>query len=225
VRVVVGGEYKLDTAYYDVPVTIGKAGQANSLMGGGKVVNSLDNTGDPSFKANGFLGLNSTGSTFGGQVSYNKSGTNPQGQVQIYIDSYNDKNGNYTPDVLHKYFIKSNSISELSTVAGSASFGSKTNVYELKTDGTKESLDGGGTMQIVFTPKGAKIPSGMFLAAATPFSDTAGTCTNQQGCMSITAYKSTGGLWYSSSWGQGAGTTAPHTYVKGVLPGGAIAVQ
>jgi hypothetical protein len=115
------------------------------------------------------------------------------------------------------YFIKSNSISELSTINGSASFGSKTNVSEVLANGTKVGLDG-GTMQVIFTPFGKTIPRDMYVGNVS-------TCTNQQGCMSITAYKSTGGVWYSSSWGQGAGTTAPHTYVKNVLPGGAIAVQ
>jgi hypothetical protein len=220
VRVVVSGQYNLDTTQYDQLITIGKPGQANSLMGGGQIKND----GNP-FPANGYLGLNSVNSSFGSQVKFNNSGTNPQGQVQVYIRSCNNSDGTLDPncdpnkpETHHVYFIKSNSISELSMINGSASFGSKTNVSEVLANGSKVGLDGGGTMQVIFTPFGKTIPRDMYVGSSS-------TCTNQQGCMSITAYKSTGGVWYSSSWGQGAGTTAPHTYVKNVLPGGAIAVQ
>jgi hypothetical protein len=37
VRVVVGGQYNSSNSTYDVPVTIGKPGQTNSLMGGGEI--------------------------------------------------------------------------------------------------------------------------------------------------------------------------------------------
>ncbi|MCA1639056.1 MAG: immunoglobulin domain-containing protein [Acidobacteria bacterium] len=220
VRVVVNGQYyNLNATTYDQLITIGKSGTANSLMGGGKVTNDKI-----PFPANGFLGLNSIESSFGSQVTYNKSGANPQGQVQVYIRSCNKSDGSVDPNcdpgkaaTHHVYFIKSNSISELSNLSGSASFGSKTNVSEVLADGTKVGLDGGGTMQIVFTPFGKAIPRDMYLG-------TSATCNNNEGCMSITAYKSSGGVWYSSAWGS-TGTLAPHTYVKNVLPGGAIAVQ
>ena len=76
-------------------------------------------------------------------------------------------------------------------------------------------------MQIVFTPYGKPIPRDMYVPGSS-FVTTNGNCDCQQGCMSIVAYKSTGGVWYSSSWGQGAGTTAPHTYVKPVLNGNIV---
>lgn len=220
VRVVVTGQYNLNTTTYDQLITIGKPGTARSLMGGGLVRNE----GNP-FPANGFLGLNSIESSFGSQVKYNNGGTNPQGQVQVYIRSCNKADGSIDPNcnpsdskTHHVYFIKSNSISELSTIGGSASFGSKTNVSEVLANGTKIGLDGGGTMQIVFTPKGATIPRDMYVGSSA-------ICANQQGCVSITAYKSAGGVWYSSAWGQGAGTTAPHTYVKNVLSGDIAVIQ
>ena len=213
-----GGEYLLNTSQYDTPITIGKPGEANSLSGGGRLLNS-DNLPYP---ANGYLGLNSLGSEFGAQVKYNKSGTNPQGQVIVYIRSCNNRDGSVDslcdpgrPATWHTYLIKSNSISELSLVGGSASFGSKTNVYELLPDGSKVGMDGGGTMQILFTPYGQPIPGGMFVG-------TNATCTNQMGCAAITAYKSAGGVWYSSAWGQAPGTTAPHTYVKNVVDGSVV---
>jgi hypothetical protein len=218
VRVVVGGQYTLNTSQYDSPITIGKPGQVNSLYGGGRLLNN-DKLPYP---ADGYLGLNSISSEFGSQVTYNKSGTNPQGQVTVYIRSCNNRDGSVDPlcdpskpATWHVYFIKSNSISELSLRNGSASFGSKTNVYEQLPDGSKVGLDGGGTMQIVFTPYGQTIPSGMYVG-------TNATCTNQMGCAALTAYKSTGGVWYSSAWGQGPGTTAPHTYIKNVVNGNLV---
>ncbi len=74
-------------------------------------------------------------------------------------------------------------------ISGAASFGSKTNVSEVLANGTKVGLDGGGTMQVVFTPNGKAIPRDMYAGSSA-------TCTNQQGCMSITSYKSGGGVWY-----------------------------
>jgi hypothetical protein len=217
VRVIVGGQYNSSGSTYDVPVTIGKSGLANSLMGGGR----LDNDGLP-FPANGFLGANSINSVFGTQVTYNRSGTNPKGNVTVKITSCNKPDGSVeagctisTPAKWHIYVIKSNSISELSLISGSASFGSKTNVSEELPDGSKVSLDGGNTMQLVFTPNGQHFPTGM--------SVTGGICTNQSGCASIVIYKSNGlggGVWYSSAWGQPMGTTtAPRTYLKNVISG------
>ena len=96
------------------------------------------------YPANGYLGLNSISSEFGSQVKYNKGGTNPQGQVIVYIRSCNNRDGSVDPlcdlskpATWHVYFIKSNSISGLSLRNGSASFGSKTNVYEQLPDGSK----------------------------------------------------------------------------------------
>jgi hypothetical protein len=220
-RVVVGGQYNLsNSTLYDVPISIGKPGQANSLMGGGK----LKNDGNP-FPANGFLGSASVNGEFGAQVAYTKSGTNPKGDVTVTITSCNRPDGStepgctkHTPSLWHKYFIKSNSISELSLINGSASFGSKTNVSKLMPDGSRVGLDGGNTMQLVFTPYGKPFPAGM--AATT------GNCMNQAGCASVVIYRSNGlggGLWYSSSWGQ-VGASAPKTYLKNVASGN-VSVQ
>jgi hypothetical protein len=125
------------------------------------VAERLTNDGSP-FAANGFLGANcDQQQVFGSQVVYNRGGTNPQGQVTVTITSCSNPDGSpiegCSKDIEDKdkwrtYQIKSNAISELSLISGSASFGSKTNVYELKADGTKVSLDGGNTMQLVFTP-------------------------------------------------------------------------
>jgi len=222
VRVVVGGHYNLSDSTYDIPVTIGKAGTANSLMGGGK----LKNDGSP-FNASGYFGINSISSTFGSQVTYNKKGTSPQGQVTVYVRSCNLPSGAVdaacapsNPSTHHVYFIKSNSISELSLIGGSASFGSKTNVSEMRPDGTKITLDGGNLMQLLFTPYGMPLPPNN---AGNPIGS---TCTFSGGCASIVIYRSTGiggGVWYSSSWGQPPSRPA-QTWLKKVV-NGTVAVQ
>lgn len=211
IRVAVGGYYSLNTPVYDVPVTIGKAGSSTSLMGGGKLVND----GSP-FSANGYLGLNSVNSCFGSQVLYNKKGINPQGQVTVTIKSYNRPDGTVDTN-LHTYFIKSNSISELSLISGSASFGSKTNVSEILENGSKVGLDGGNTMQLIFTPQNQTAPPGSFVATSGVI-ESSGKCTALNGCASIVIFRSAGGVWYSSSWGQSSGT-APRTYLKRIVKG------
>jgi hypothetical protein len=230
IRVIVGGQYLSSTSAYDLPITIGKPGQTNSLMGGGK----LNNDGSP-FPANGYFGLNSVNSAFGSQVVYNKKGVNPQGQVTVTVLSCNDRFGvptpgcsGATPTLWHKYFIKSNSISELSLISGSASFGAKTNVSEVLADGSKVSLDGGNSMQLIFTPQGQSIPAGFFTSANAPYISTNGVCNNVGGCASIVIFRSSGiggGVWYSSSWGQSAGANSPRTYVKNVVSGSVIVTQ
>ncbi|HKP69693.1 MAG TPA: YDG domain-containing protein, partial [Pyrinomonadaceae bacterium] len=222
VRVVVGGFYNFSSSEYDTPITIGKSGSANSLMGGGK----LKNDGSPFF-ASGYIGMNSISSTFGTHVQYNKKGTNPQGDVTLYVRSCNFPNGSHDvacvsadPSTHHVYFIKSNSISELALIGGSASFSSKANVSEVMNDDARVTLDGGNTMQLLFTPFGLTLPSNN---AGNPIG---AVCTSAGGCASIIVYRSSGiggGVWYSSSWGQPAGKPL-QTWLKSVS-NGTVAVQ
>lgn len=222
VRVVVGGFYNFSSSDYDTPITIGRSGTANSLIGGGK----LRNDGDP-FVASGYIGLNSISSTFSTHVQYNKRGTNPQGDVTLYVRSCNFPNGSLDaacipsePSTHHVYFIKSNAISELSLIGGSASFSSKASVSEVMSDDLRVSLDGGNTMQLLFTPFGLTLPSNN---SGNPIG---ATCMNAGGCASIIVYRSSGiggGVWYSSSWGQPANRPL-QTWLKKVV-NGSIAVQ
>src|SRR5205823_9772728 len=129
----------------------------------------LNLLGASGFPASGFLGagdgLTSGGFKadsvdFGGQVIYSKSGTNPQGQLTLLIHSHNKSDGTMDASgAEHTYFVKSNSISGLAfitasgSVAKTASFTAKTNVYELA-GGSRVGIDGGGTMQFQFTEPG-----------------------------------------------------------------------
>jgi len=171
--------------------------------------------------------VNSISSAFGSHVQYNTKGTNPQGDVTVFIRSCNFANGSLDascvpsdPSTHHVYVVKSNSISELSLTGGSASFGSKTTVSEAMSDGTKISLDGGNMLQLLFTPFGVTLPpnnNGNPIGA---------TCMNAGGCASIIVYRSSGiggGVWYSSSWGQPTGKPL-QTWLKNVS-NGTVAVQ
>jgi hypothetical protein len=218
-RVVVGGYYDFSESIYDQLITIGKPGTVNSLMGGGTLVND----GYP-YLASGYLGVNSIKSSFGSQVIYNKKGVNPQGQVTVTIRSCNKVDGtvdaNCDPDdpsTHHVYWIKSNSISELSLISGSASFGAKTNGYELLPDGSKANFDSGNSIQLIFTPYNKDMPLGAYKSGYG--GGTPPKCTNAQGCASIVLFRSAGGIWYSSSWGAPSNSTIPRTVLKDVVNG------
>jgi hypothetical protein len=220
VRVVVGGYYNYSGSTYDQVITIGKPGTVNSLMGGGK----FKNDGNP-YPASGYLGVNSISSSFGSQVTYTSKGTNPKGQVTVTIRSCNKINGDVDPNCSpgvpsthHVYWIKTNAISELSRINGSASFGGKTNGYELLPDGSKVNFDSGNSVQLFFTPYNMAMPLGEYQAA---YGGTGNPriCTNIGGCASVVLFRSAGGIWYSSSWGVPSNSTTPRTVLKNVLYG------
>jgi hypothetical protein len=89
----------------------------------------------------------------------------------------------------HEYWVKSNSISSMSTQGGSASFSSKTNVYEI-VNGSNNGIDGGGVMTFTFTPAGQTGTLTTSSGASQAF-----TCpsTPSNGRVSVIVYKSTGG--------------------------------
>jgi hypothetical protein len=204
VRVTVGGEYSFTGSTFDVPVTVAVPGQARTLLAGGTLTNYGDSiAGGTGFRASGYLGTGdgvTSGAMapgavdFGGQVTYNNKGTNPQGQVTVTIHSYNKPDGS-SDGKEHSYWVKSNSISEmtLSPDGSTASFSAKSNVYD--TTGDKVGLDGGGVMQFTFTKAGG------IYTVPTSTGTTTYTCSNAYGCAAVAVFRSTGGLWFSSAWG------------------------
>ncbi len=234
VRIAVSGEYTYSGDEFDVPVTVAIPGQVNTMMAGGTLTNdgitNIVGIGN-GFFANGYLGVGNglisggvlAGSVdFGGQVTYNKALTNPSGQLQITIHSYNKPDG--TQDgKLHTYYVKSNSISEMTLKGQTASFSSKTNVYEI-VGTSKNGIDGGGVMQFTSTPAGGQIT--LTTAAGSGPAPTF-TCpaTAIEGCMSVIVYKSSsGGVWFSSAWGTVG--SLPQTVPKTAKPGsGSTVVQ
>jgi hypothetical protein len=227
VKITVGGQYALSSDIYNVPVTVALPGQLNTLLAGGGLGN--DGTilsGATGFLASGYLGSGDgvTGGAakagaadFAGQVIYSKGGTNPQGQLSVTIHSYNKPDG--TRDgKLHTYWVKSNSIAELTlkgTPATTASFSAKTNVYDI-TD-TKTGLDGGGTMQFTFT-----LPGQMYQITNNDGTTKTYTCpSSSAGCASIVIFRSAalgGGVWFSSAWGSVKPGDLPQTVEKVMIP-------
>ena len=153
-------------------------------------------------------------------MTYNKSGTNPQGKVTVTIYSRNKPDGSGLYDTPHTYVITSNAITELKLMtqvngvtgqAGTsaplaASFSSKVTVKDL-TNGT--GIDSGNMLQLVLTP--AWSGGGVVHPAQA----------------SITVQKSQaagGGLWYSSAWDWNyfpAATTVP----KDLQPNSTIVID
>ncbi len=235
VKVTVGGEYIMTGDEFNVPVTVAIPGQVNTMIAGGTLMNdgitNIAGIGN-GFFASGYLGVGNgvnsggllAGSVdFGGQVTYNKSLTNPQGQLQVMIHSYNKPDGTNDYPNIHSYYVKSNSISEITLKGQTASFGSKTNVYEI-VGTTKNGLDGGGVMQFASTPAGGQIT----LTSSTGGNGQPKTfycpLSAAEGCMSVIVYKSAGGVWFSSGWGTVG--TVPQTVPKTAKPGsGSTVVQ
>ena len=230
VKVTVGGEYLYNGEEFDVPVTLAVPGTLNTLLAGGALKNDGASLGGPSgFPASGYLGAGD-GTTsggiladsvdFGGQVAYGKNLSNPSGQLTLLIHSFNKPDGSQDGN-MHTYFVKSNAIADLALVgspgAKTASFSSKTNVYELA-GSNRNGLDGGGVMQFMFTQPGGTYK----VSTSTGTKDL--TCpTGPNGCASVIVYKSTGGVWFSSAWGSVGGL--PQTVEKTMNTGGGISIQ
>jgi hypothetical protein len=242
VKVTVGGEYIMNSDVFDVPVTVAVPGQLNTMIAAGGLANdgiSLASilTSSNNYFASGFFGAgNSTTSgailagsvDFGGQVTYTRSLTNAQGQLTLMIHSYNKPDG--TQDgALHTYYVKSNSIAGLALVGvttnpkKTASFSSKTNVYEL-VGGSKNGLDGGGVMQFMFTEPGGtynvSTGTGNNSVTLTCPSLIVGGVETKPGCASVIVNKSTGGVWFTSAWGPVTTTGVPQTVEKTMNTGG-----
>jgi len=243
----VGGEYVYSQDVFDVPVTVAVPGQLNTMLAGGGLANdgiSLASilTSSNNYFASGFFGAgNGTTSgailpgsvDFGGQVTYTKSLTNAQGQLTLFIHSYNKPDG--TQDgAMHTYYVKSNSIAGLALVGETtnnnktASFSSKTNVFEL-VGGSKNGLDGGGVMQFMFTEPGGtyKVSTGTGnnTQLLTCPSLIVGGVETKPGCASVIVNKSTGGVWFTSAWGPVTTGGLPQTVEKTMKSGAMTYIQ
>ncbi|OLE55989.1 MAG: hypothetical protein AUG51_00230 [Acidobacteria bacterium 13_1_20CM_3_53_8] len=223
-----------------MPVVVAIPGQPNTLTAGGKLGNdafSLASVIGAKYFANGYLGAGdgttdgvSTGALLNGAVSFagfvqcnNNKCTNPQGQIDANINTYNRFDGTFDTTV-HHYFIKSNSISNWgTTTTNSGIFSAKTNVYET-TGGSRTGIDGGGTMQMVFANPGGSYTYTQINGGRGSVTLTCPT-TATNGCASIIIYRSNtlgGGVWFTSAWGPIAAGDLPQTILKAMLPGGTI---
>jgi uncharacterized protein YjbI with pentapeptide repeats len=149
------------TAGADAVLTVAQA-TSNTISGGGYLVLQKSaglKAGAPGSKAN-----------FGFNVKYNKSGTNPQGNMNIIVRSGG-----------RVYQIKSNSITSFSanTTTRTATFNSKANIQDVTDPLNPISVDSNGSLQVTMTDK----------------NDSGSTDT-----IAITLWNKSGGLWFSSNW-------------------------
>jgi hypothetical protein len=107
-------------------------------------------------------------------------------------------------------------------ISGSASFGSKTNVYELKSDGTKISLDGGIRCSSYSLPRSNRSNWNVYSYPTTSLSG--GRCDNTGGCASSSSSKRAEVFGTQVLGGNPQVTTAPKTYVK-IVENGTVSVQ
>jgi hypothetical protein len=165
VEIIVGGNYIRNTGTKDADVTIAKPGAASAVTGtvGVDLGDPVVSGGYLATSRPGYLDLNA-------DVHYNKSGTNPQGSVTLTFTSYNKPDGS-ADTVQHTYFVKSNSISELTFPGpGGVSFSAKANVK----DAAGVKVDSSATLQVTADSTGKLV--------------------------SISVNSKNGGLWLSSAW-------------------------
>jgi len=188
--VIAKGNYDLNQISQDSEIGVAVPGTPNSIVGAGsldlrKLTASGPSTTSTYPAASGFLGNaiddNNPLLWVTANVTYNKSNTNPQGNVVVRFSSFNKPDG--TVDTkLHNYLIKSNSIASLAALkSGDYSFTAKATVQDQDT-GT--SLDGGATMQVTLT------------------SGTPGLIA-----ISVQSSKKGGPMWISTAWDPSKGTT------------------
>jgi hypothetical protein len=157
-------------------VTIAIPTPGGLIVGGGKLCNEAS--------AGYIKGAPSPENTcYSFSVQYNKSLTNTQGGVYLYVKSYNDRNGNNTYPTLHTYKIKSTAISGLVISTPTASFASKATVSEI-VNGVEQSIEGNCQMQLDICDKDA--PGG----ASCGGNDLVG----------VVVYRKAGGVWYANKW-------------------------
>jgi hypothetical protein len=177
IAVIVNGNYQANDPQTDTMITIAVPVPGGQIVGGGTIDNSasagylkgatLDSLGNP------------VATCFSFYVQYNKSGSNPQGGVQLFDRSFYKPDG--TLDTrLHTYMFKSTAISVLSVTLGTpskAQFTSKANLIEINPDGTETSIEGNDVMQLTLTDNGSTLKT-----------------------LGITVQRTKGGSWFSSSW-------------------------
>jgi len=205
IAVKVSGNYTADDPATDQSVMIAVPVPGGQICGGGTIDNA---TG---FGSSGFLkGSAANPAVFTFFVKYTKSGSNPQGGVEITVRSFYKTDGSLDTS-LHTYRLKSTAISVLAVnntntdqpapglKAHSAQFSSKANVAEI-VNGSEVSVEGNCIMQITMTE-------------ASPTSCAGDT-------LAISVQRSKGGLWFTSNW-DGTKTTEKTI----ICPGGDLSVK
>jgi len=174
IAIIVGGNYILNNPTTDSTITIAKPGAASAVTG--SVWLNLASFGGY-YASNGYLANNQPGALeLNADVHYNKSGTNPQGSVNMTFTSYNNPDGS-PASVPHTYYVKSTSVAELTFASlTQVSFSAKANVRDVSTGA---SVDSASTLQVTVT----KDPNGV-----------------NPDMVSVSVQRKSGGLLISSCW-------------------------
>jgi hypothetical protein len=178
IAVIVSGNYVANNVEFDDPIMIAVPVPGGQIVGGARTSNDAG-VGSPDASAGYVKGKAGLATTYTFNVKYNKSGTNPQGNVVIDIESENNWRTGLPDGQPHYYKIKSNAITVLAVdvINGTAQFTSKGNISEV-INNVESSIEGNISIQIDVTDfcvEGDKI--------------------------AITVHKAKGGgIWFSNSW-------------------------
>ena len=194
IAVLVNGYYLGNNPATDTLITVSKPMIGSEIKFAGTQL-SNNNTTTP--EAGVLRGAAGKKTGVQGDITYNKSGTNPQGKIFIRIVSWYKPDGTLDTS-LHTYEIKSTAISTLSidTLKGTASFTSKATIQDVSGT-TAISVDGGALLQISLSTQPV-------------------TSSTLNGSLALQINNSTtGAVWFSSAW---SGTqTVQTSAVTGVV--------
>jgi trimeric autotransporter adhesin len=171
IAVIVGGNFIANSKWYDGLLTIAVPTPGGKILGRSDICESGLSSGY--VKA-----APGTVTRISFNVKYSKSFKNPQGAVNVWIESLSKPDGTLDTK-LHYYKFKSNAITSLVVNAPIATFDSKANMTEDNKDGTVTSVEGNCIMRIEVIKA---------------------TVSGVKDQIAVTIYRNKGGVWYSSRW-------------------------
>ena len=206
--VVTGVRYKRQDPSDSVTINVVKPGIANTMT----IAGALGNIGSMGLLVGATvssLTSTQTTATMSGFVQYNKSGTNPQGAVLLYMHSFNKPDG--TPDsIVHTYLVKTNAIAQLIGLGGGAGgFSAKASITDVTNPSAVVGVDGGAVVQINLTH-----------ASTVTWT---GSTYQSWPTVAVSVQSSKGGLWYAGQW-DGVKSVAKPIFAGATNPGKGVAI-
>jgi hypothetical protein len=177
--VIVGGNYLLNSTVWDTICTVAKPVAGGLCVMGAELLNN----GVP-YYSSGYLatgpGMVTDCSSY---VQYTKSGSNPQGKVNINVHTYRKPDGTLDTQP-HIYKITSTAISvfQVNLTEHTCSFSSKCTIQDITNPAAVISVDGGATFQATMFDGGTTNPT-----------------TPDRISINVISSKD-GKTWFSSSW-------------------------
>jgi len=176
--VIVSGNYLLNSPVWDTIVTVAKPVSGGLCVMGAELAN-----GTPSTSSGYLAGGDGMLTDCSSYVQYTKSGSNPQGKVNINVHTYRKPDGTMDTQ-LHIYKITSSAISvfQVNLTNHTCSFSSKCTIQDITSPSSILSIDGGATLQVTMFDGGYTNP----------------TTPDRIGVIAISSKD--GKTWFSSSW-------------------------